>query len=159
MTVTDDDIIEFLQKLTGYGEMDVVTAIEKFKDVHLDPEDLAEAVREYAESIGIEIGKVDVCYVAYEYILNKAREQISEALGFDICNDIDNDRGYYTYGNFYATGIDYSEAAENNFRAELKKADQGVVDAMLGNDCVRVFLKDANIDIDKVRAEKAEVCN
>ena len=104
MVVTDRDIADFHSSLTDYGYADVETAIEKFKEVKLYASDLAEQVREFHESTGVEIDKIDVCYVAYDHILQMARNRIDEILSFDICNDIKDGTEFYTYGNYLRLG-------------------------------------------------------
>lgn len=162
MTVDDYEIAEFHNTLTGYGSADVETAIEKFKDVNLSASELADQVREYADSTGTSLSRIDVCYVAYNHILQMARNEISDILGFDICNDIKDGTEFYTSGNAMCTSFDYSSEAQEQLEAVLKKADQESIEELLENDFVRVFLEDVDIDINdiqKTASEEVEVTN
>ncbi len=100
MSVTDSQIAEFHESLTDYGSMDVQTTIEKFQQVKLSAQELADAAREYAESTDMPMSEIDVCYVAYDHILQTARNKLDDILGFDICNDIKGGTAFYTYGNW-----------------------------------------------------------
>ena len=95
MPVTDSQRMDFYKSLSGYGYADVEEAIEKFDDVGLYAKDLAYAVREFAESTGTPIDKIDVFYVAYDHILKTARNKLGEILGYDIINNIIGSVGFY----------------------------------------------------------------
>ena len=160
MPVTDSQITDFYNSLSGYGYADVETAIEKFDDVGLYAEDLAYAVREFVDSTGRELDKIDICYVAFEHILQMARNKISEIIDFDIANDIIDGTEFYTYGNYMCTSYDYSQEATDQLEENLRDASPEQIEELLEDNFVKVFLEDIHVDISEIReTEKLEVEN
>ncbi len=153
MTITDSQIADFHNSLSNYGYMDVNTAIEKFQQVKLVGSDLADEVRDYAESTGTQMDKVDVCYVAYDHILQMARNKLSEVLDFDIVNDIEDGAEFYTYGNDMCTSFDYSEEAIEQLTQKLKNTTPEQLEECLKDVFVKVFLEDVEIDMDEIQKE------
>jgi len=156
MTVTDSQIAEFHNALTSYGYADVKTAIEKFDEVGLSAQELSDEVREFAESTGTSIDKIDVCYVAYDHILQMARNKLDEILDFDISNDIKDGTEFYTAGNYMCTSYDYSEEAKEQLEEKLKNTSQGQMEDLLEDKFIKVFLEDVEIDIAEIQKEEVE---
>ena len=162
MVVTDSEIADFHRSMSEYGYSDVKTAIKKFQEVEMSPNDLADAVREFHEDTGIPIKDVDVCYVAFDHILRMARSKIDEVLDFDICNDIKDSEGFYTAGNFMCTSFDYPQEATDQLEEKLKDAETEEIEELLDDIFVKVFLEDVEINIEEIRktgSEKQEVVN
>lgn len=157
MSVTDSQIAEFHNSLTNYGYADVKTAIEKFQEAGLSASDLADEVREFAYSTGSPIEKIDVCYVAYDHILQMARNKLDEIICFDIVNDIKGGTEFYTAGNYMCTSYDYSEEATEQLEEKLKDADNSQIEELLEDIFVKVFLDNVDIDINEI--QKVEVAN
>ena len=159
---SDYQITEFYSSLTEYGYSDVDTAIEKFQEAGMSASDLAEKVRECHEYNGIPIQDIDVCYVAYDHILQTARNKIDEILDFDICDDIKDGTGFYTAGNFMCTSFDYSQEVKDQLKEKLKDAETEQIKKLLDDIFVKVFLEDVEINIEEIRktgSEKQEVAN
>ena len=156
MTVSDSEIAEFHSGLTDYGSMDVRTAIKKFQEVELRASDLADEVRKYVEFTGTEIAKVDICYVAYDYILQMARDKIDRVLCFDLIDSIKNGAGFYTYGNAMCTFFDYSEEATEQLTEKLKEDTPEQLEELLEDNFVKVFLEDVSIDIKEIQKVEIE---
>ena len=154
---SDEQIKEFHSSLSGYGYADVETAIEKFDEVKLLASELADAVREFADSTGTELDKIDVCYVAFDHILQMARNKISEIIDFDIANDIIGGTEFYTYGNYMCTSFDYSKEATDQLEEKLRDASPEEIEELLEDNFVKVLLQDVKIDIKEIR--KQEVAN
>ena len=162
MVVTDSDIADFHRSMSEYEYSDVKTAIKKFQEVEMDPNDLADAVREFHEDTGIPIKDVDVCNVAFDHILQMARIKIDKVLYFDIRNDIKDSEGFYTAGNFMRTSFDCSQEATDQLEEKLKDAVTEQIEELLDDIFVKVFLEDVEINIEEIRktgSEKQEVVN
>ncbi len=151
MPVTDYQIFSFYESLSDYGYIDVKTAIEKFQEVDITATDLAYEVREYCESTETPLDEVDVCYVAYDHILQMARNKINEILNFDICNDIKDGTAFYTYGNYMCTSFDYSEEATEQLEEKLEDADKSQIGQLFDDIFVKVFLEDVGIDTKEIQ--------
>lgn len=139
----------FLNGLTDYGHADVATAVEAFMEVDKDGSDLADEVREFAESTGTDLNKIDVCYVAYDYILQQARNKIDEVLSFDIVNDIKGGTEFYVYGNYICTSFDYSSEATEQLEEKLKEATQEQLDELKDDLFVKFFLDGVDVELPK----------
>jgi len=117
--------------------------------------DLADKVKGYAESTGTEISEIDVCYVAYDHILQMARNEIGRVLSFDICNDMKGDAEIYVRGNAMGTSYGYSSEAIERLTNILEKSSKEQFEELLESQLVKVFLEDVNIDIDGIwKSEK-----
>ena len=155
MTVTDSQVAEFHSSLmVYYGYTDVETAIEKFAKVKLSAGDLADVVRECADFTGTALDKIDVCYVAYDHILQTARNKLDEIIHFDICNDIKGGTEFYTAGSHMGTSFDYSQGAVDQLEERLRDAGPEKIEELLENDFVKVFLEDVDIDIKEIRKQE-----
>jgi hypothetical protein len=141
----DREYDSFTSSITDYGSGDISTAVEKFKEVGLSGRELADRVREWSDETETPIGDVDVVYVAYDYILQNARNEIDSVLGFDISNDIKGGTEFYVAGNYMATSYDYSEEAVEQLRDVLKKASKSDLKKLSETIFVRSFLNDVDV--------------
>ena len=149
----DYETNQFYQSLTDWGSMDVETALEKAQEVGINGSELADLVRELLSDTGIELSKIDVCYVIYDHILQQARNKIDEVLNFDICNDMKGETQFYTYGNAMCTSFDYSSEAQEQLQEKIKNATREQKDELLEDVFVKVFLNDVDVKIPKSREE------
>lgn len=124
--------------------MDVRVAIEFFLDVGLTGYDLAEQVNEFCDDVGEKITDVDICYIAYDYVLQMARNKISKVLDYDFTND---GPGIDTYGNYCCTSYDYIEEAINELREELEEATEEQKEELKEDKFVMQFLREIAIDV------------
>ena len=81
---------------------------------------LAEQVNEYIESTDSKMENLDPNYIAYDGLLQEARNDIDELTGTDILNDTDEQ--VFVYGNYMCTSLDYTEDA----RVELLEILKGI---------------------------------
>ena len=119
----EQEIQSFYENICQYGYLDIKRAVEIFLEVGLTGEKLAEQVLEFAEDTSTPINKIDVCYIAYDYILQQARNKINEVLKFDFCNDIKKG-DIYTYGNYMCSSYDYSDEAIKQLQEVINKATE-----------------------------------
>lgn len=149
--ITEEEIGSVAIGLCPFGSLDIEEAIKMFKLVGLSIDDLIEEVHNFIDSNdGDIIDDVDICYVAYEYILQEARNTINDVFNFDIVNDINEGTEFYTYGNAIATSYDYSTKAQNQLVQVLKHAKKEELETIVNDDCTRVFLEYVDIDINDI---------
>ncbi len=148
--------LEFYSSSSGNQYADVETAIEMFAEVRLSPRDLAYQVKEFADSTGTKLEDVDACYVAYDHILQMARDKIIKVLDFDIVNDITDGTEFYTCGSGMDTSFDYSQKAKDQLVKELINEDVELceVGKVLRDDFVKVFLEYVDIDTTDIRMHR-----
>lgn len=145
----DSQIADFLMELTGLGRTDLETAIDVIRGVGLSTDDLAEYTKEFAKSTGVQVQNVDVCAIAYDRILLMARATISRVLDLDIedCND---DDGFCTSGNHYATTYDWSGRAHEQLKEALRNADGRQAKELRDDVFVMKFLEHADISAEDI---------
>jgi len=143
--ILDREYDAFTSGITDYGSADIATAVEKFKEVDLDGNDLADQVREFADDTDTPIENIDVVAIAYDHILQMARNEIDSVLGFDIINDIKGGTEFYVAGNFMATSYDYSEEAVEQLREVIKEASKDDLEKLSQDIFVKSFLSDVDV--------------
>ena len=141
----DFEFDRFASSVTDFGSADIATAVEKFQEVGLSGSELADAVRQWADDTGTDLNDVDVVSVAYDHILQEARNEIITVLDFDIVNDIEGGTEFYVAGNFMATSYDYSQEAVDQLKDKLKKASKSDLQMLSENIFVRSFLTDVDV--------------
>lgn len=139
----------FLEGLTDYGSSDIATAVETFLKVGLNGSELADQIREFSEDTGSPLDKIDICYVACDYILQMARNKISEVIDFDIVNDIKGGTEFYTSGNYMCTSFDYSSEAKEQLIEKLKESTQDQLEELKEDVFVMYLLESTEIDMPK----------
>ena len=162
IAATDSQVADFHSSLTENRYFDTKIAIGKFLEVGMSPSDLADKVIEFHESAESSIKDIDFCSVAYDHVLQMARNKIDKILNFDICKDIKNGTGFYICVNTMCTSYDYSQEAIHQLEEKLKDAGTEPIEELLDDIFVKVFLKDVNINIKEIRktgSEKQEVAN
>jgi len=117
--ITDSDVSDFYQNISNWGSQDIVRAIEIYKEVGSTAEDLAEEIKEFSDSCETPLEKIDICYVAYDSILQQARNKIREVLDFDFMND---GADINIYGNYLCTSYDYTQENQDKLKEVLEKA-------------------------------------
>lgn len=136
----------FYTSIAPFGSADIRTAIEFFIDVGLSGEDLAEEVDEFSDNTDTKLSDIDVCYVAYDYVLQLARNKIDMVIGYDFCNDLKHGTEFYTYGNYMCTSYDYSDEAVKELTDKIKESTEEQKEELKEDIFVIAFLK--NVDID-----------
>lgn len=118
MREIEENTKDFYAGIVSYGSTDIETAIKIFLDVDKSGDDLAEEVKRFSEDTGTKLEDVDVCYVAYETILQEARNKIEEILGFDFLNE-GSGRDIYTYGNYCCSQYDSTQGLKDELKERL----------------------------------------
>ena len=141
VTVSDRDIADFYTEMSPYGYGDVETALEQFAEVGLSSEVLAEKIKEYCDETGYEAKDQDICAIAWDHILQEARNYISQVCNFDVCNNAD----FTVAGDYLATSFDYSTEGQKKLQEMINEADPEQVEKLFGNKYVKVFFHDTDI--------------
>jgi hypothetical protein len=145
--IVERETADFYAAVLPYGSADVRAAVRFFVDARLGGDALADAVTEFVDGTDSKLADVDVCYIAYDHVLQMARNKISEVLNYDFCND---GPGIDVYGNYMCTQYDYSEEAKDELIEKLKEADEEQKEEMRDDNMVIAFLREMDIDILKV---------
>ena len=90
---------------------------------------------------------MDPVYCVLDHILQMARNEIDDVLGYDFQNDFRGDTEFHTYGNFMCSSYDYSEAAKNDLNERLDAATSEQLRQLRDNIFVAYFLEQVEIDI------------
>jgi hypothetical protein len=106
----------FTNYLIPFGSMDIRRAVEVALEVDEDGEWAAKQAEQFAEDIGTNIKDCDPVSSVYDTILQEARNEIDNLIGFDFCND---GADVYTAGNFCATSYDWSDNAPEKIKDKL----------------------------------------
>jgi len=144
--VVEREFDDFTSSVTDYGSADISTAVEKFREVGLRGKELADEVREFSDSTGTPLEDIDIVYVAYDHILQMARNKISEVLNYDFLNDFTGGgTEFYVAGNYMATSYDYSEEAVDELREKIKEASKIQLQELSDDVFVKSFLSDVEV--------------
>lgn len=112
----------FAMEMLPFGYLDIQAAVDHALNVNMYGYDLAKTVNDYLEEANITLENADVCYIILDYILQQARNKISEVLGLDICNDLCNGTEYTVYGNAMCSSIDYSTENQKELQFRINEA-------------------------------------
>lgn len=107
--------------LIPFGYLDIQATAEVLADAEITENEFSEYIEEFCEETQTPFSKLDICYLAYEYVLQQARNQIDEILGVDIINDTDN---FYTYGNYMCSGYDTNEESNKKISRWIKQIEK-----------------------------------
>jgi len=116
---TERLVKDFQSSFCPYGYLDIQMAVKTYDEVGLTPDDLVEEIEEFCNSCDVKAEDCDPCYIAYDSIFQQVRNEIDEATGKDICNDVKEQ--IEVTGNFMCTQFDYTEGAKKEFLAIVKK--------------------------------------
>ena len=141
--ITNNDELDFYRKLSSFGYADLNTALEKFRSVGLFGDDLANQVQEFSENSETNITDIDICAVAFDHILQIAKNKIEEVLNFDMENDVE----FYVYSNYMCTEIIYEPEDQQKLQKVIDNATQKQKQELVNNNFVIEFLNDVNIEI------------
>ena len=114
-------IEEFCSSVVPFGWLDIKAGIEILKEMgYTNPSDtLFEALENWQDSTGMhDLNKIDITYLAYDWINQEVRNIISNFLGFDI----QNDAYFEVHGNYMCSSFDFSDEDKEKLILVLQKA-------------------------------------
>ena len=119
----DYEIKCFQDALIPFGYLDIKAAIETAIEGGHDGDWLAEQIEEFMDSCGINrLSEIDPNYIAYDSLLQEARNDIEKLTDIDILNDVKEEVN--VYGNFMCTSLDHSEEAKEELEKILRKIQE-----------------------------------
>jgi ABC-type oligopeptide transport system substrate-binding subunit len=153
MSNINEEIKDFYSSVCFFGYLDVESAVKTFLDAGKDGDDLAKEVLKFAEDNEADLKDVDVCGVAYETLLQEARNKISEVLNFDFIND--RNFNIYTSSNYIGTSYDDTETLQEELTTRLEEATEEERSEILDDEATNWFLKE--IEVLPLKEEKERV--
>jgi hypothetical protein len=108
-----DVVGDLLSALCPFGSLDIRQCVEILIDAGVCFYDFGCYYTDFLEDVGWSwsINRTpDVCALALDYILQKARTEIEEKTKVDILNDLKNE--IYVYGNYCCSSFDFSDSSE-----------------------------------------------
>lgn len=118
----DREVQSFLSNLLPYGSLDLYTCVKVLKKAGVEFDVFSEYVESFCEDTGSNLLKLDICALAFDYILQEARREIEEKIGVDILNDLKNE--IYVIGNYCCTQFDSKDYAPTIKTIELIASDE-----------------------------------
>ena len=118
----DKEVQSFLTNLLPYGSLDLYTCVKTLKEAEVEFDKFSEYVEEYCKDTGANLLKLDICAIAYDYLLQEARREIEEKIGVDILNDLSNE--VYVIGNYCCTQFDSKDYTPTIKTIELIANDE-----------------------------------
>lgn len=140
----EEEIKNFYAGLVSYGYLDVKRAIEVFNEVGKTGDDLEEEVTRFSEDTGTPLKNIDVCYIAYDVILQEARSKIKEVLGFDFLNEGDG-TDIYIYGDYMCTSYDSTKNLKEYLQEKLKNATEEQLNELKEDKVTDWFLREIGV--------------
>ncbi len=132
----DCEFDNFTNNIISFGSGEIHRAVELFNEIGLFGSDLSDEVRDWSESTGTPINDIDICLVAYEYILQNARNEINDVLKVDIVNDL----YFETHANYDASSFDWQEKSQEKLREKLENATDEQLKKLSSSKVVKTFL-------------------
>lgn len=118
--ITNEQIVraydDFTNALVPFGSLDIRFAVRTALEVGEDGEWAAEQLQQFADDCGMKIEDCDPCACVYDSILQEARNEIDNLIGFDFVND---GAEIYTAANFCATSYDWRNGANETIKEKL----------------------------------------
>lgn len=107
--------------LIPFGYLDMQRAAVVLEAAEVNKNDFVDYINDFCDETDSKFCDLDICYLAYEYILNEARNQIDEILSVDILNDTGD---FYTFGNYCCTSYDCNEASKMQILNWIKEIEE-----------------------------------
>ena len=148
-------INKFVKQHAGCEYEEAEAAINKFAKVGLTSKDLSKQVKQFSKDCNMEISKLDVCYVAWESILEEARNKIKDILKVDIYYD-EHGGEIHTAPQGVSTEYRCNVPIMEMFKKAVYDADAKQIEQLKASKDVKVVFEDLDIDIEKIRESKIE---
>ncbi len=144
-TIICREIEDFTSYFCPYGSMDINYAVAYFLKAGKDSQVLFEEIERFSQECDTKIKDIDPCGIAYETILQEARNEIHERAGYDFLNDFKGETAIYTFGNYLDTSYHYSEKAKEELQKKLQALNKEDKNDLRENDSVALFLSELDI--------------
>lgn len=149
-------IMDFAWRFCSWGYADIKAALNVWQNAGLGRDELVEELEEWMNSTGMtDLTKIDVCYVAYDGVLQRVRNLICEATEFDL----QNDAGFEAYGNYMCSSFEQSEDDRAKLLDVLKKMPSDKREELLQQEIVKFYLEEIELWADVVKLEEEKQQN
>ena len=140
-----DGIENLVVRLCNFGYSDLRKTVDVLGRYHISNNEFCDYVGDYMRDTEMSLVNngqpIDVCALAYDYVLGKARNKIESKIGLDIVNDAD----YSVYGDYCGSLFDYTENGKQRLIEEICCADEEDRDALLDSHLIKMFFDDVDI--------------
>lgn len=141
MENTEKLILDLYTSILPYGRLDMEHLANFLENSEIEIDDFSEYLESYCEETESNLIETDLNYVAYEYLLQQARNEIEELTGKDIVNDTTK-QDLYVYGNYIDTQYDFSDETTEEIKEWLKDINKESMSKQL-----IAFLEYINIEL------------
>ncbi len=145
--ILDHEYDRFLQGMNDFGSGDIATAIDLADQIGMNGNELSDLVREWAEETETPIADVDINYILYDHILQNARNEIDQVIGFDFMNDTDESGMFEVHGNYMASSFDYSTEAQEELQGKINSASSDDKRRLKENKFTKLFFEYVDIEV------------
>jgi hypothetical protein len=149
-------IERFQQLINPFGSSDVRAAIAELTDAGIkDPgNELSDILDSFMEETGIPMDDVDITAIAFEHLLQKAREEFDDIASIDIVDDHD----FSVVGNYMCSSVDYTSEGMETLMIELSKLDTETLDKLFANDFTTWFFDSVEITREEIEELQTKKC-
>lgn len=141
----ESNIRDFYSQVVSYGYLDIKRAIEVFLECGLNGDELGEAVLRFSEDTETPLKDIDVCYIAYDYILQESRNKLDSVLGFDFLNE-GGGTSIYVYGNYMCTSYDDYEGLKRELKERFKSLSKDDIQELREDKVLSWFLNEIDFE-------------
>ncbi len=131
------DIDNFYKKFCPYDPQDIQTAIVFFMEAGKSIDDLINHEAKAEDD--------DICKLAWEAVLQEARNKIDEVANYDFVNDFDGDGNIHTHGDYCKTLYFCSDFATEELEEKLQELPENKKNELKNNKVVTKFLYELDI--------------
>jgi hypothetical protein len=140
-----DGIEKLVITLCNFGYSDLKKTVDVLSRYRISTNEFCDYVGDYMRDSELNLVNngepLDVCALAHDYVLGKARNKIEKQIGLDIVNDAD----YSVYGDYCGSLFDYTENGKQRLVEEICCADEEDREVMLNNHLIKMFFDDVDI--------------
>ncbi len=115
--------LDFYRSLIPWKSLDVECALNFWNRTTGETlQNFDYVIEDFQSQMGVEMKDLDIVAIAYEYVLGEARNNIDNVYEYDFINDYDGPgTEIHVYGDYMATGYDYSSDAIEKLENIIKK--------------------------------------
>lgn len=150
-------IERFQQLINPFGSSDVRAAIAELTDAgYGDPgKELSDLLDEFMQETGTkDMSQLDITAIAFEHLLQKAREEFDDIASIDIVDDHD----FSVVGNYMCSSVDYTSEGMETLMIELSKLDTETLDKLFANDFTTWFFDSVEITREEIEELQTKKC-
>jgi hypothetical protein len=109
--------LELLLTILPFGTLDLGTCVMVLQQAEVDTSEYGQYVVDFCSDCDIQLPDVDICYLAFDYILQEARREIEKKTSVDILKDLESEVD--VLGNYFGTSYDSKDFAPTRNTIEM----------------------------------------